>query len=198
MSSTSVVQGGLNLLTRTAAFRKITKWAFAQCDSDGTGKVGKVELHAGILLVHVQLAKYAGAAACFPPSRHVIDHLFDAADDDRSGEVDENEFSQIMVVCCAQIFSRMIVYYAIIIVLVPYVAENAIQGVLLLNDSMGSMEMEWLEKALTYGQIAERITSLAMFFLVVPLFFDWIDASSRRAAEIATSSASDNETKKEL
>ena len=188
MVAKSVLQGGLNLLTRTSFFRKTTAWAFAQCDVDGTGKVGKDELHSGILLVHIQLAKYAGAAACYPPTRKTIDQLFDAADDDHSGFVDEEEFSQIMVISCAQIFSRIVVYYAIIILLVPFLAEHAIGGLLQIDTWMGWKEMELLEKVLTYGNLAERILSLLMFFLLVPLLFDWIDESSRMAAEMTEAS----------
>ena len=33
----------------------------------------------------VNLAKYAGPAACYPPTRAVVDQLFDAADADHSG-----------------------------------------------------------------------------------------------------------------
>lgn len=171
-------------MTRTPVFRKITKWAFAQCDFDGSGHVGKAELREGILLVHLQLAKYAGAAACYPPTRTVLDGLFDAADDDHNGTIDEHEFSQIVVISCGQIASRILVYYAIIILLVPFIAGYAVRGALELDELMGWKEREWLEKALTYGQLAEHTLSLVLFFLFVPMLFDWIDRSSRRAAEI--------------
>ena len=55
-------------LTRSKPFKRLTKWAFSVCDTDETGKVAKAELYAGIILVHLQLAKYAGAAACYPPT----------------------------------------------------------------------------------------------------------------------------------
>jgi len=53
------------LWMRTGAFRKLCKWAFDICDSDGTGEIDKTELYAGLLLVHINLAKYAGPAACY-------------------------------------------------------------------------------------------------------------------------------------
>jgi EF-hand domain pair len=198
--SKPVVQGSFNLLTRTRAFRKITKWAFSQCDSDGTGQVGKAELHTGILLVHIQLAKYAGAAACYPPTRQVIDQLFDAADDNKSGTVDEEEFTQIVLICCAKITSRILVYYAIIILLVPYVADRLIRALLGIDDWLGwtakpnNVIVNWFEKVLTCGEVAEKIISLALFFLIVPMLFDWIDSLSRRAAEMTE--ARQTETKK--
>jgi Ca2+-binding EF-hand superfamily protein len=47
--------------------------------------------------VHLNLAKYAGPAACYPATRQVVDQLFLASDDDNSGGIDENEFVNIMV-----------------------------------------------------------------------------------------------------
>jgi hypothetical protein len=180
-----VGSAGLNCLTRSTVFRKITKWAFAQCDHDDTGQLGKGELYEGILLVHLQLAKYAGAAACYPPTRTVIDRLFDAADDNKSGSIDEHEFDQIVLISCGQIASRILVYYAIIILLVPYVAAYVIRGLLDIDVWMGWGNVEWLEWILTFGQLGEETVSLVVFFLLVPMMFDWIDHYSKRAAELA-------------
>lgn len=58
-------QGSGNVLTRSKPFRKLATWAFSVCDSDKTGEVGKLELYCGLLLVHLNLAKYAGPAACY-------------------------------------------------------------------------------------------------------------------------------------
>lgn len=185
------LQESYSFLTRTAAFRKLSKWAFAQCDSDGTGELNKTELYAGILLVHVQLAKYAGAAACYPPTRAVIDSLYEASDDDKSGKIDEEEFTQILMVCCAQITSRILVYYSIIILLVPYIADAMVKGLFSIGDHFGWNSddgkqtypvIEWLENVVGWGTIAERIVSVALFFLLIPTFFNWIDGSSNRVA----------------
>ena len=54
-----------NVLIRSKPFQKLVEWAFDVCDSDQTGEVGKPELYAGLLLVHLNLAKYAGPAACY-------------------------------------------------------------------------------------------------------------------------------------
>jgi hypothetical protein len=181
-----------NFVTRSRAFQKLTKWAFTVCDRDQTGQVGKSELYAGILLVHVQLAKYAGPAACYPPSRRVIDDLFDASDDDQSGYISEDEFSQIMVICCGQIASRMMVYYAIIVLLVPYTASAIVTGFLTMNFAWSSSLIKrvqsfflitWIEKIMTFGYFFEQVVYLALFYLLIPLFFNWIDRSSRQAAE---------------
>jgi hypothetical protein len=42
----------------------VTK-AFNDCDTSKSGEVDKQELYAGLLLVHLKLAKFAGAAACY-------------------------------------------------------------------------------------------------------------------------------------
>jgi hypothetical protein len=58
-------KGSGNVLTRSKPFGKLAQWAFSVCDSDNTGEVGKTELYCGLLLVHLNLAKYAGPAACY-------------------------------------------------------------------------------------------------------------------------------------
>ena len=184
--------GGNSFLTRTPAFQRLAKSAFDECDADSTGAINKTELYAGILLVHVKLAKYAGAAACYPPTRQVIDTLFDASDADQSGSIEEEEFKRILMICCAQILSRIVVYYSIIIMLVPYVADALVKGIFSIDDYMGWKSndgqhkypaLDWLEKVLGWGTIAERVVSLMLFFLFVPMFFDWIDGSSHRVAK---------------
>jgi EF hand len=188
------LQGSLNWLTRTKSFRRLTKWAFVQCDASGNGKLTKTELYGGILLVHLQLAKYAGAAACYPPSKIVIDQLFDASDDDKSGYIDEDEFIKIMVICCAQIASRIIVYFAILVLLANVLAEYIITGLANLDEYMGwnvakgkggmvSGFFAVVESFLTFGELAQNTLSLLLFFVVVPMIFDYIDNSSNEAAK---------------
>lgn len=174
-----------NILTRSALFRKISHWAFEQCDTDRSGHVGKEELYSGILLVHIQLAKYVGVAACYPPSRPAMDNLFHAADDNRSGTIDEHEFLQIMMIACAQITSRMIVYYTIIIMFVPHMANSMLRTLLQIDEYMGiqnATALVWLERILTYGKIVESTLSLIVFMILVPYLFDRIDSYSRQAA----------------
>jgi hypothetical protein len=128
----------------------------------------------------------------YPPTREVVGKLFEAADHDKNGRIDEKEFMQIMVICFAQISSRLLVYYAIIILLVPYAAENLIVFMLQLDNYMGwdvarntgetTKFSLWFERVLTWNQVAEKIVYYALFFLLVPLFFDWIDRSSEKAA----------------
>lgn len=93
----SLIKGTSNFVTRSEAFRKLCKYVFRICDSTHTGSVNSTELYAGVLLVHLNLAKYAGPAACYPANRDAVDKLFMASDDDNSGGVDEAEFMNIMV-----------------------------------------------------------------------------------------------------
>jgi hypothetical protein len=64
-SETTSSEHSGNLLTRSKPFKAIVKRAFQVCDNDQTGEVGKLELYAGLLWVHLNLAKYAGPAACY-------------------------------------------------------------------------------------------------------------------------------------
>jgi hypothetical protein len=52
------------LLTKSRAFRKLVDWAYGVCDANKTNHINQAELYAGLLLVHIKLAKFAGAAAC--------------------------------------------------------------------------------------------------------------------------------------
>jgi hypothetical protein len=61
----TVTAGKGNLLTRSKPFQNLVDWAFTVCDPDNTGELSKSELYTGFLLVHINLAKYAGPAACY-------------------------------------------------------------------------------------------------------------------------------------
>jgi len=168
-----------NFVTRSKAFGRLTKWAFTVCDIQGTGKIGRTELYAGILLVHVQLAKYVGPAACYPPSREVIDQLFDACDDDKSGYIEEDEFVQIMVVCCAQIAGRIMVYIGLLVVMAPYLAKGVIRALVRVDDWMGWNArkgldaFKWIEHVLTWGELAEKVVGFLIFVRLVSTGSDY-------------------------
>lgn len=197
-ASTSAVPAsntGSNLLTRTNAFHKLVHWSFQQCDTNCSGQIQKEELYTGILLVHLQLAKYAGVAACYPPSRTTIYKLFDASDHNESGYIEEMEFTNIMIVACTQITSRIIVYYTIIILSVPYLTQTIIRSLLYMDQYMGFRnDVQWLESALKYGKIVETTFSFMIFFIVVPYIFDFIDACTRQQASSSSVSSNANRT----
>lgn len=58
-----------------------------------------------------------------PASRATVDKLFDASDVDKSGTIDEDEFQKIMVVCCGQIATRVLIYFALLLFVSPSVAH---------------------------------------------------------------------------
>jgi hypothetical protein len=186
-----------SFLTRTRAFQRLTKWAFEECDMKKTGMISKNDFYAGMLLVHVQLAKYVGSAACFPPTRTVCDKIFEACDEDDSGTIDEQEFNQCMVVCCAQISSRIAVYYAVIILFVPYLVQRIMQVVDNVDDfalwlTGGGMLQRLLDVSSSYldwSTLAKSVVSSLIFTLLIPFSFDLIDRYSRRAAEKSTVSS---------
>jgi len=105
--------------TKTKAFQLLVNKAFDICDMSDDGIIDASELYTGLLLVHLNLAKYAGPAACYPPTRHVCDRMFEKADTDQSNGIDRSEFQYIIGILCGQIISRMIVYWIVVILCVP-------------------------------------------------------------------------------
>lgn len=98
--------------SRFGALKRLTAWAFQVCDVEGNGRVDKTETYAGVLLVHLRMAQYAGVAACHPPGRQEINELFNLIDWGRTGWLDEHDFSDIVVVCVSTVvsyyFSRVV------------------------------------------------------------------------------------------
>jgi hypothetical protein len=143
---------------------------FASMDSTGHGEVTKDELYSGLLLVHLKLAKFVGAPACYPPEKSTCDTLFDAADHDNSGGIDKDEFSSIMAVSCAQIMSRMVMYYLIVMLFVPYAAAQVV-------DALPIDEGSYLE------MITEAAVGFVIFSVAIPVVWNKIDNASRQNLE---------------
>ena len=133
-----------------------------------------------------------------PAPRAVVDQLFEASDDDHSGGIDQHEFDQIMVVLCSQVTSRIAVYYAILILLVPYLAsailnvldwmgvDESIHKVDSLVDAHAPNFFQKMVDAVpdsVWMKMPNQIVSLMLFFLVIPTLFNKIDEMSRSMAE---------------
>ncbi|CAJ1968032.1 unnamed protein product [Cylindrotheca closterium] len=156
-----------NLLTNSKPFKMMVSSTFKSMDNTGNGEVTKDELYAGLLLIHLKLSKFVGAPACYPPIKTTCDGMFEAADHDNSGGIDEEEFSSIMAVCCGQIMSRMVVYYLIVILGVPYTAAKVVDILPIENGS------HW-------ETVTETIVGFAIFSLAIPLVWNFIDEASRK------------------
>jgi hypothetical protein len=120
-----------------------------------------------ILILVVNLAKYAGPAACYPPTRQVCDQLFDAADSNQSGGIDREEFVKILRITSAQILSRILVYYLVLILLVPFLASLVVDRMQIPNGSYQEMA-------------AEQTIGLALFFCIIPIVWNHIDSYSEK------------------
>jgi hypothetical protein len=104
-------------LSRTRWFTKMSNAAFAVVDADESGEVDEKELYSGLLLIHLKLGCYAGPAACRPVDRQRVRAVFQKMDVDHSGTLDRDEFREVMMVLCSNIFTRVLVqctYYCIL------------------------------------------------------------------------------------
>eukprot|EP00980_Cylindrotheca_fusiformis_P005373 scaffold1143_cov96-Cylindrotheca_fusiformis.AAC.6 len=179
--ASTALSKGRNKLTESKFFKKLVHSTFSAMDSSGGGEVSKDELYAGLLMVHLKLAKFAGAAACYPPNKPTCDKLFEAADHDNSGTIDEKEFVSIMGVCCAQILSRMVIYYLILLLFVPFASAKIVDSFLIPNGS-------YMETILEAG------TGFAMFYIAVPVAWDYVDEMSQHKLERKPDAALTGET----
>jgi len=173
-------------LTRTKWFQKLCKWAFVVIDHDKSGTIGKDEMYTGVLLIHLNLAKYAGYSACRPPTRKVVEGIFDKMDDNKSGQIDESEFIEIMVVICSHIATRIALQYFLIFLIVPQIAWFMTKGLSIatysnarlstvvsffqfLIDSFPSFMKDTLES------IPGTLISSLLVFAAIPACLDFID-----------------------
>jgi len=183
---------------KTKAFKRLCSWAFKASDRNHTGEINKDELYSAMLFVHLNLAKYAGPAACYPPTRDVVDELFEASDDNKSGGIDEEEFRVIMVILCSQLTFRIAAYYLILITIVPYIiwgflkfmdivgVDNALES--LDENVWDTFAPSFLQKLVnmipdhTWETLPETLVSTALFYIAIPMAFDTIDKYSQNFA----------------
>jgi hypothetical protein len=161
------------------AFRGLTAWAFDVCDHDKNGKVYKEDLYTGVLLVHLHLAKYFGIAAANPLNRTQVEDIFERIDVDERGWVDFTAFQDIVVLSTVNIGSRILVYYAMLMALAPFLTSRLVQmarfcGSLWCNSFHSMMDRHraaaWVW-AVTEWMVGHAVSVLT-FAVVVP----WISA----------------------
>jgi EF-hand domain pair len=165
---------------RTRYFQTLCDQAFRLIDSDGSGAVDEKELYTGLLLIHLQLGMYAGPAACKPLSRDRASALFRKMDRDGSGTLQRHEFAHGMAVLFGNVILRVMVQWALTLLIVPGLAQFLVQSVLLrtargvysviTNLDEHSRFFQWIE--LTLEGLAEYIyeTLLPAWFIAASLW----------------------------
>lgn len=81
-----MLQGKKAFFTKSKVFKNMVDKAFVVIDADGSGEIDKKELYAGLILIHLRLAAYVGAAACRPASKEYVEEIFDSLDKDGTGK----------------------------------------------------------------------------------------------------------------
>jgi len=95
-----------------------------------------------MLMIHLKLATYAGPAACRPATREYCEKIFDRMDVDHSGELDREEFEEVMQIVCAQVFSRVIIQWSMTLMVVPMIAQLIIKMLISMNNVAWGFWME--------------------------------------------------------
>lgn len=163
------------------AFQGLTQWAFSVFDTDENGEISKDDLYSGILLVHLNLAKYVGIAACQPLNRTQVDELHDLAASKNDGRVGKREFEEIAVISCAHVASRLVIYWAILVAVIPFMAAKAhlfLFHTLLASNQVSSLpRANWMEPISNVAMwFVEHILTAAALTFMVPTFYNRIDA----------------------
>ena len=160
--------------------RRLSDWAFEVCDVEGTGRIDKRAFYTGMLLVHLNLAKYAGVAACSPMNRTQVDELFELADQDRTGLLNKQEFTDAIIVSTARITSRILIYWSIILFAIPVLVRRTLTLVLPLVHPSDQSRPLIRHALLTFEWLMRYFVTLACFSVLVPQLFSRIDRYSSR------------------
>ena len=92
--------------------------------------------------------------------------MFEVADADKSGGICKNEFQNIIAVLSAQILSRMLVYYLVLILYVPWLSKKVIDY------------MESIPEGGYMETVTEQVISVSIFMVAVPLIWNVIDSKT--------------------
>jgi hypothetical protein len=95
--------------------------------------------------------------------------LFEASDADNSGGINREEFNIIASVSCAQILGRILVNYATMVLVIPFLAQKIV-------DRWGIREGSYMET------VCEQLTGLLLFLLLIPLLWNRIDREANQTA----------------
>ena len=149
-------------MTNTPFFEWLVNEAWEIIDDSRDGRVDEAELYAGLLICHIRIAQYAGIVACFPPSRASCDRTFQQMDANNNKYLNRQEFKRVMDVMCAAILGRMMVYFVVMTLSVPFVG-TLVAGVLKLANG-------------SYYEIALRFfLSCVLYYLIVPGLWNCVE-----------------------
>jgi hypothetical protein len=143
------------------------------------------------------MARYAGPAACYPPSRSVVDTLFDACDIDKSGDISEDEFETIVIILSSQLTWRTVTYYVFLIMMLPYVVDlllhflefvgfdTILKGLKHVSYSCvpGLDKVGSIVPASFWEQLPESLVSFLLFSAMVPFCWGRMDEYFQDIAE---------------
>ena len=115
--------------------RNLSEWCFEACDGDHSGSLTYDEVYAGVLLAHLHLARYAGIAALYPPSRNQVMEFCEKVDPKGKQAVGRTEFREIVKLTMAHLGSRIIIYYGFLVLLVPMIASRIVSRLRFIHSS---------------------------------------------------------------
>ena len=112
--------------------------------------------------------------------------MFEASDADKSGGISKAEFENIMVILCAQILSRIMVYVCVLLLFVPWFSKLVID----MTDSINEGSL--------IESVAEQVISMSIFMGVVPFLWNAIDSRTESTIDMVNASSTlSNESKKD-
>jgi EF hand len=154
-------------LTRTKFFRSLLDDAFETVDQDSSGTVDEKELYSGLLLIHLKLGTYAGPAACKPISQQKCHSVFQKMDVDQSGNLDRDEFDNVMCVLFGNVLLRVLFQYACTLMLVPILAQYIYNGfvflVVTITTYLASLDDDWKFAIQLHAQLDLIVATISTF-----------------------------------
>jgi len=121
------ISRSVSWLTQTKFFQDAIDSSFGMIDADKSGDVTLEELYAGLLLIHLKMAVYVGPPACRPASKSYVSDIFDLLDTDNSGTLTKDEFAKVMKILYSQVFTRIVIHWLLVLMIVPLVTQYIIK-----------------------------------------------------------------------